>query len=441
MILVASQRSGAYALADHLLNDRDNDHVEVHNIRGFVSDDLHGALTEAYAISKVTQCQQYLFSVSLSPPQEATVEIEVFENAAKQIEDKLGLTGQPRAIVFHEKEGRRHAHVVWSRIDAETMTAINLPHFKRKLTELSRELYLEHEWDLPNGLRYDGGRSPLNFTMAEWQQAKRIKLDPREVKQSVRQAWEQSDGLKGFKAALAEKGYFLAKGDRRGFVALNVDGEVLSVSRWLGIKTKAVKEKLGDPEQLRSVEDTKARIAERITDKLRGFIDDVDKRHDQAMQPLTAQKLELRQYHRTERQTLRRKQTERWQQESEQRHAKLRKGLGGFWEKLTGKAQKIEAQNEQEVWAALKRDRRQREDLIIAQLKDRQVLQKDIIAQRKKHIRDRRVLAREIHQTLKTQARDPHSYALTRQWELEREHQIQEENRRRFRGFSLDRGP
>ena len=29
MILVASQRSGAVALADHLMNTRDNDHVEL----------------------------------------------------------------------------------------------------------------------------------------------------------------------------------------------------------------------------------------------------------------------------------------------------------------------------------------------------------------------------------------------------------------------------
>lgn len=36
---------------------------------------------------------------------------------AETIERKLGLEGQPRAIVFHEKEGRRHAQAIWSRID------------------------------------------------------------------------------------------------------------------------------------------------------------------------------------------------------------------------------------------------------------------------------------------------------------------------------------
>lgn len=433
MILVASQRAGAYALADHLLNDRDNDHVEVHELRDFIADDLRGALTEAYAISKGTQCQQYLFSVSLSPPQDAYVEIEAFENAAKRIEDKLGLTDQPRAIVFHEKEGRRHAHVVWSRIDADSMTAINLPHFKTKLKDISRELYLEHEWNLPNGLRHDGGQSPLNFTMAQWQQAKRIKLDPREIKQSFRQAWEQSDGVKGFKAALAEKGYYLAKGDRRGFVALNVDGEVFSVPRWVGIKTKEAREKLGDPDQLRSVDQTKALIAEKITDRLRDFMDDVDQRHGLAMQPLTDKKLDMRQHHRAERQTLKSKQVERHNQEEEQRQSQLRKGIGGLWDRFTGRAGTVHARNEQEAWDALKRDQKQREELIAEQLKERQTLQKDITALRKSHLRDRRVLAREINQTLKTQSRDPYSYALTRQSELEQEQQ----NRTQSHGWSL----
>jgi hypothetical protein len=42
----------------------------------------------------------------------------VFELAIERIEERLGLQGQPRAIVIHEKNARVHAHCVWSRIDA-----------------------------------------------------------------------------------------------------------------------------------------------------------------------------------------------------------------------------------------------------------------------------------------------------------------------------------
>ncbi len=39
---------------------------------------------------------------------------------------RLGLSGQPHVIIFHEKHARRHAHLVVSRINAKTLKAINL---------------------------------------------------------------------------------------------------------------------------------------------------------------------------------------------------------------------------------------------------------------------------------------------------------------------------
>lgn len=127
MILVGNQRGGARDLARHLLKD-ENDHVDVHEIRGFASETLDGAFNEAYAISQGTRCKQFLFSLSLNPPETERVSTEAFERAIEQAETRLGLTGQPRAVVFHEKEGRRHAHAVWSRIKAEEMKAIQLSH-------------------------------------------------------------------------------------------------------------------------------------------------------------------------------------------------------------------------------------------------------------------------------------------------------------------------
>jgi len=124
MILEANQRAGGKQLALHLLNGHENDHVEVHEVSGFISGDLIEAFTEAYAISKGSRCKQFLFSLNLNPPQLEDVPIEIFEDAINRIEQKLGLSGQPRSVIFHEKEGRRHAHCVWSRIDVKNMRAI-----------------------------------------------------------------------------------------------------------------------------------------------------------------------------------------------------------------------------------------------------------------------------------------------------------------------------
>ena len=72
MILVGNQRGGGKQLALHLLKE-ENDHVHVHELRGFVAQDLRGALNEAYAVSRGTRCKQYLFSLSLNPPSSAEV--------------------------------------------------------------------------------------------------------------------------------------------------------------------------------------------------------------------------------------------------------------------------------------------------------------------------------------------------------------------------------
>lgn len=207
MILKAKERGDAPQLARYLLSLRDNEHVELHEVSGFVSDDLTHAFDEADAIARGTRCKNYLFSISLNPPQGAYVETEVFERAADQIEKKLGLENQPRAIVIHEKEGRRHAHIVWSRIDTERMRAINLPHYKSKLRDVSRKLFLEHDWDMPRGLQDSRLRDPLNFEQEQWQQARRAGLDPREIKSALRQCWQSSDNRSSFEHALKERGF------------------------------------------------------------------------------------------------------------------------------------------------------------------------------------------------------------------------------------------
>jgi hypothetical protein len=282
------------------------------------------------------------------------------------------------------------------------MTAINLPHFKRKLNDLARELYLDRGWTLPDGLRRDGGKSPLNFTLAEWQQAKRTNLDPREIKQSFMEAWQRSDSAKGFQHALKERGYFLCKGDRRGFVAMDTKGEVFSVARMLGIKTKEVNARLGDPQDLTDVEQTRATIESKLSDTVHGYIDEVDRKHGRDFEPLKAKRSEMVAAHRIERAKLKRGQADRWKAEAKERSARLENGIKGVWQKLSGSAAKLKNQNEREAWDALKRDQRQRDDLVMAQMSERQSLQKQIDALRRKHAQDRRILARDIVQSMRT---------------------------------------
>lgn len=239
MILHGNARGGGRDLASHLLRDDENDHVHVHEVRGFMAEDVRGAFLEVQAMASSTKAEKYLFSLSLSPPKGGNVSAEEFEKAISKAEDALGLTGQPRVIVFHEKGDNRdrHAHAVWSRIDGAEGKAIALPFNRMRMREVSRALFIQHGWDVPHGLINRQECNPLNYTFDQYQHAKRLGKD--------------------------------ARGDRRGFVAIDTGGEPYSIPKWLGLKIKIVRDRLGKEQDLPSVAETKASIGRDMSAKLK----------------------------------------------------------------------------------------------------------------------------------------------------------------------------
>jgi len=341
MILKGNQRAHGRELALHLMNVDDNEHAVVHELRGFLADDLLGAFKEAEAISLGTKCQQYLFSLSLNPPQSAKVPVDEFEKVIGEIEQRLGLSDLPRAIVFHEKKGRRHAHCVWSRIDVTKMRAINLPHFKRRLMDISRELYLEHSWEMPAGFRDRQDRDPLNYSHSEAGQANRIKRNPDELKKLFKSCWEASDSRVAFAATLWDKGYCLARGNRRGFVAVDAQGEIFSLSRWCGVKAKQLRARLGNGIELPNVDDAVALLTKDARQNNEpGTTSQTDKHHH--LLRGHRQKLsEMVARHREERLSLSNAQDARRIDEIKARQSLLPTGLNSVWAKLTGQYQRV----------------------------------------------------------------------------------------------------
>jgi len=392
MILKGSQRAGGRQMALHLLNGEQNEHVEVHEVSGFVADDVMGALNEAYALSKGTKCKQFMYSLSLSPPQNKDVPIAVFEDTLKRVEKKLGLEGQPRVVVFHEKHGRRHAHCVWSRIDTDEMKAINISHPKLKLNTIAKSLYLEHGWQMPEGFKDKTQKNPLNYTRAEWQQATRTGQNPKVIKATLQECWAASDDRKSFEHALQESGYYLAKGDRRGFVVIDIYGEVYSLTRQIGQKKKDIELRVGKAGKLSSTKQIKEFITDKISKLYKGFITEQSKDHQKALKPLLKTKRAMTSQHRIDRSAQESYQENRWQKEERQRATKIRKGFKGFWDKLNGRYWKQRKTNEKETHHCQHRDQSEREHLIKNQLVQRKNLQVQINQLQLKNEKDRQNL-------------------------------------------------
>jgi hypothetical protein len=269
MIIKTATNGNAGALYRHLTRTDDgNEQIRVGELRGFASDDLRGALREAFMQKDATRCEKVFFHVSFAVPEQDAQKMtaERWAYCADRYERALGLEGHQRATVQHFKDGRWHQHVVWNRIDPETMKAAQLSHERRASIKVAREL--ERELDLTRvssqrpAQRRDQ-RPPLEW---EKEQARRTKIDADAVRDSIWVCWTLSDEGRTFAAALEARGLTLAKGERRPYVVLDEEGNFYALGARLlpGEKTRTIAAKLRDVERdLPSVEQARDLMRER----------------------------------------------------------------------------------------------------------------------------------------------------------------------------------
>ncbi|OJU50098.1 MAG: relaxase [Mesorhizobium sp. 61-13] len=247
MILKGNQRAGAADLATHLSNAYDNERIEIAQVRGSVADDLHGAFAEIEAIASGTRCKEPLYSLAINPS--APISRDQYMAAIDHIEGRLGLSGQPRAVIFHVKNGREHCHVVWSRIDLDNMRAIGLSHDRMKLRTCARELAHAYGLTLPAGLAEDRGDARFeknrDVNYAERSMAEASGLTPEQRRADITALFRSSDSAESFRAGLERAGYLLAQGERRAYVVVDRAGHVHALARQIdGTRTKEVKSRL-----------------------------------------------------------------------------------------------------------------------------------------------------------------------------------------------------
>lgn len=370
MIIKGSERGGAKQLALHLTNLQDNDHVELHKVHGCIAQDIEGALIEIYAISRATNCTNPFFSVSLSPPKYATPTVADYEAAVDRIAQHLGLDRQSYILLFHEKAGRRHAHVVYSRIDLDTMKAINLPFYKDRLNEIAHELFLAHGWDLPKGFESRALSSPTNYDLTEYHEGKKAGRDVGRLKKLFLDCWQRSDSRKGFEAALQEHGFYLCQGKRRGFVLLDESGNIYSLSRWLGVKSKALTDKLGLPDDLPTIEQVKAKVEITIDNDQKRHIESIPADVAERTQPLEKQRQRLVEKQRQERKALSQKFAKQRDREITAYHNDKRRGLAGLWDVFSGAQKQKKRDLAVKLDALTDQEKRQRHELSCRHLRE-----------------------------------------------------------------------
>ena len=258
MIPFGSQRALGQDLATHLLNTQDNERMEVAQVRGAVARDLHGAFAEWEAQAhNLTRCSNYLYSLSVNPDQrQGRLSREQYLDYIDRVENRIGLTGQPRAIVFHVKKDkngipREHCHVIWSRIDAERGKARQIAFDHDKLMMVTREFARDHGLKLPDGYYREKGqeRPKKNRQLSLYEKSQQEKggLTKEQHMAQVTAAWQKRDNPRAFVRSLEDMGYILATGTR-DYVLVDLYGNMNSLPKLIDdkkVRTKDLREFIG----------------------------------------------------------------------------------------------------------------------------------------------------------------------------------------------------
>ncbi len=264
MVIKGNARAGARSLAEHVLRADTNERVDVREIRGVIAEDVLGALKEIEAVSSCTNTRKPFYHASINTPVEEKLTDEQRDQAIDRLEKELGLTDQPRVVIIHEKHGREHCHIIWSRTDLEHSRAIRMDHNYRTHEIVSREMEREFGHARVQGAHIErNGKDRPERTPGhdEMQQASRTGLRPKEAKAQVTAVWRSTDSGKAFQAAIEEQGWILARGDRRDFVVVDPHGGTHSLARRVeGAKAQDIRERLSDLDiaQLPAVADARA---------------------------------------------------------------------------------------------------------------------------------------------------------------------------------------
>lgn len=261
------QRGGGANWARHLSNTKDNDHVRIVETRHLIPQNLRDMFRDI-ELTASAQCKKPFFIMEVCPAFDEPFAVADMLEAAERMEREFPeLADNARVIIEHEKEGRVHWHITWSRIkDNGKAVCFKIPPAV-VAARISYEMNRDRGTKQPAGLldvieRRNNNKAP---TLKEHRQADKKQLNITDIKDLVAKAWDRNHpDAEAIKKALFQGGFLIAKGDKRGLVLVHTTGEIFSLSRMAGIKSADVKNTFGDPAQFPDVEQVKTLLSHQM---------------------------------------------------------------------------------------------------------------------------------------------------------------------------------
>jgi hypothetical protein len=269
MIAKGNLHAHGTKLAAYLTAGKDGERAELLELRGFVADNIRDAFIDVQIQAAGTRATKPFFHAYVRLPEGEGLGRERWRAVADRIEQRLGFDGQPRAVAFHHGPDGTHMHVAWSRIDLETMKAIDPGLYKNRLKEVCRELEAELDLTRVRSER-DADEKAQAPARDEFEQSRRLGTDIKAIRSAIRDCWDRADNGRAFAAALDERGLILARGDRRDFVVVDEAGGDHALGKKVtGATAAATRARLADldPKTLPGVDAAKALQQQRAQER------------------------------------------------------------------------------------------------------------------------------------------------------------------------------
>lgn len=246
MIIKGQAHNNAQTLARYLLREKENEKPFLFEIRDSASEDLHKSLLdwETLALCK-TKAKAPLYHAHIRLRDgEALHEAQWMETIQK-LEEKLGFTNCPRAVVGHNNaEHGLHVHVVWSRYDPEKGRAISLSNDRQAHHSVAREA--EKAYGLEQVKAKEKERGKRRLSGKEVRALKDRGINQTKLEKLVKAAWSATDSGQEMKAMLNALGVEIVPGDRRDWV-VEFKGLKMNPVRLLDdVKTADFRERMKD---------------------------------------------------------------------------------------------------------------------------------------------------------------------------------------------------
>ena len=225
MIIKGTEHNSARNLSRYLLAEKANETCRLWELRDSASDALSKSLTDWELIGRCkTKGSKILYHAHIRLCDGERMNEGQWHATIESLEQKLGFTNCPRAIVGHEHAQKGlHVHIVWSRYDQERQRLVTLgndhQHHHGVARQFEKQYGLRPSVDPAKAIpANDNKRRKRRLSDREVRAIKDRGIDREQLEKRVQAAWAATDSGEEMRAMLKALKIELVPGDRRDWV-------------------------------------------------------------------------------------------------------------------------------------------------------------------------------------------------------------------------------